>query len=175
MARRTVALALAAAVALVSACSDEQDPGPQPESESSGPSTSEPVSETAGAEAAVAGFYEELAAGELEAACDWWTDEYAASSVDDWNERDYGPEVDSCPDLLREVTEVLAIVGDPATQLAVTDVRGELTGADRARVDVTLAAADEPETYQVTLTPAGWRIGGDRAGDRAGDLGPNEG
>lgn len=171
---RTLALALAAAAALLSACSDGKVPESQSEQESestsSEPPTAELLSETAEAEAAVAGFYEELAAGELQAACDWWTDEYAAKSVGDWNARDYGPEVDSCPDLLSEITEVLAIVGDPATQLAVTDVRGELTGADRARVDVTLAAADQPETYQLTLTPAGWRI----TGDRAGDLGPNE-
>ena len=119
-------------------------------------------------EDAVSGFYADLAAGELETACGWWTDDYAAASVRDWNRGDYGAEVASCPELLGEIRDVLAIVGDPAEQLEVTDVTSETVDATHARVEVTLASADEPETYLLTRTAGGWRI----SGDEAGDLGP---
>jgi hypothetical protein len=36
---------------------------------------------------------------------------------------------------------------------------------------VTLASAEEPETYVLTLTGTGWLISGDRAGDLAPDKG----
>jgi len=174
MALRTSALATLAAVAVLSACSGKDDPGTTSESDapsSSGPSTSAPASPAAEAEAAVSGFYEDFAAGDLDAACDWWTDAYAAVSVADWNKHDYGPKVDDCPGLLSEITKVLAIVGDPAAQLEVTEVHGKLTGPGEALVDVTLAAAAEPETYQVSRTASGWLI----SGDRAGDLAPSDG
>lgn len=115
-------------------------------------------------------FYADLAAGELDAACGWWTARYTTFSVEEWNEGGYGQKVASCPELLQRIVDTLAIVGDPAEQLAVTDVRGTTAGPDEARVVVTLAAADEPETYLLTRTDEGWRIDG----HEAGNLGPGQ-
>ena len=172
MARTSGALALIGAACLLAGCSGSGSSG-------SGSSTNpEPVDPTASVadsswqadapEDAVSGFYADLAAGDVVAACGWWTPRYAETSVEDWNVGDYGRQVRSCPDLLSAVLDVLAIVGDPAEQLEVTDVTSETVDATHARVDVTLASADEPETYLLTRTADGWRI----SGDEAGDLGP---
>lgn len=118
----------------------------------------------------MAAFYADLAAGELDAACGWWTDDYTAASVEEWNEGGYGQQVANCPELLQNIVDTLAIVGDPAEQLAVTDLRSTAAGPAEARVVVTLAAADEPETYLLTRTDDGWRING----HETGDLGPGQ-
>ena len=187
MARRSVVLALAATALVLTACSDEDDPGATPSAEVtvSAPSpsdatdepsaglTTELTSEAADAEAVVAAFYAAFAAGDVEQACDRWTTKYAASSVKGWNDGGYGREVLGCADLLSAISDVLATVGDPSTQLTVTDLHGELADDTHARVDVSLAAAEEPETYLLTLTAAGWLISGDEAGDLAPDASPS--
>lgn len=178
MGRKPLALALAVAALGLAGCGDDGEPEPAATADPTTASATAPVSEAGpeegSPESAVAGFYEDLAAGELDAACAWWTTDYAATSVQDWNERDYGPDVQSCPELLREVTEVIAIVGDPAEQLAVTDLRSEVEGGN-ARVEVTLASADQPETYLLTRGDDGWLISGHELGRLAPDPSPNGG
>lgn len=193
---RSSALAWLATVAALGAtlalagCSDDEpaDPPSPGEQTTSEQTTSEPTSdeptasgsapdeptvtgpdvEPSSPEAAVVAFYDAFAAGDHAAACGWWTTDYTTLSIDRWNDGDYGPEVDSCRGLLRELTEVFAIVGDPAELLLVVEVSSEQPEDTRALVDVTLAAAeDETETYELTLTDDGWRISGDEAGELA--------
>jgi hypothetical protein len=151
---KTAVATLAVLTSVLSACSDDGgEPGP------AATPTSDPAAD---AEAAVTGFYEDLAAGELASACAWWTERYAASSIAEWNDGGYGPQVRTCPDLLRAIREVFAIVGEPSDLLQVTEVDGELTDDTTAQVEVMLASDDEDsETYEVTLTDEGWRISGD--------------
>lgn len=158
---RTTALAAVAAIAVpalvLTACSDDDSA----EAERPEPSAADPAGE---AEAAVRSFYEDFAADELKSACAWWTDDYAAHSVVEWNEGGYGPRVTSCPELLGAIREVFTVVGDPSDLLQVTDASGELTDDTTARVTVSLASDDEErETYELTLTDDGWRISGDDA------------
>lgn len=149
-------LAVLAAAFVLSACSDDDAPEKADPTESP---THDPVAD---AEAAVSGFYEDFAANELETACTWWTDDYATTSVEEWNEGQYGPRVTTCPELLRAIRDVFTIVGEPSELLQVTEVNGELVDDTSARVDVMLAADDEEqETYELTLTDDGWRISGD--------------
>lgn len=156
MATLRTKLAVLAAAFVLAACSDDATPA---KSEATESPTRDPVAD---AEAAVSGFYDDFAANELDTACEWWTDGYAASSVDEWNEGQYGPRVTSCPELLRAIRDVFTIVGEPSELLQVTEVNGELVDDTSARVDVMLAADDEEqETYELTLTDDGWRISGD--------------
>jgi hypothetical protein len=167
MALLRTTLAALAATLLLTSCSDDESAPESPagpagttESSSTGP-TATATGPAADAEIAVRDFYEQLAAGELVSACGWWTDDYVATSVRRWNATDNPAKVRTCPQLLREVTKTVAIVGRPSELFAVTAVSGDLTDDDSARVEVTLASADEPETYELTLTAVGWRISGD--------------
>lgn len=169
---RKIALSLAATSLVLAGCSDDEpeDVGGE---ESSGPTDATDATDAtdladpaAAAAAAIRAFYDDLAAGELAAACDWWTADYVASSIQRWNEGKFGNQVETCPALLREITTI-ATASSPASEVfAVDEVTGELTGDDAAEVVVTLASGGgEPETYLTTLTVDGWRISGDVAGD----------
>src|SRR5690349_6886932 len=97
------AIALLAAAALLTACTTGEKP-------SKGADASD-------AEAAVRAFYDEFAKGDLDAACRSWTEDYAALSVKRWNDEGYGKPVDDCPGLLKALTHIYSMVGDPADQL----------------------------------------------------------
>lgn len=117
------------------------------------------------AEAAVRAFYDEFAQGDFDKACASWTKDYADLSVKRWNDEGYGKPVDDCPGLLKALTHIYSMVGDPADQLEVTDTTGTLTGDTTARVDVTIASSDsDAETYELTLTDGDWLISGDDPG-----------
>ncbi len=156
---RTTAVAALAAVAVLvvlPGCSDDEKPAQADPTESSAP---DPVAD---AEAAVTAFYEDFAADDLPGACEWWIDDYAASSVTEWNKGGYGPQVSSCPELLGAIRDVFAIVGDPSELLQVTETSTELTDDTTARVEVALSSDGAGrETYELTLTDHGWRISGD--------------
>ncbi|KAA1421617.1 hypothetical protein F0U44_04895 [Nocardioides humilatus] len=124
----------------------------------SGPSASD-------AEAVVRDFYGAFGQGHFDTACAYWSSDYAAVSVKRWNDDGYGEPVKDCPGLLASLSDVYAMVGDPADQLEVTDTEGELTDDTTARVDVTIASSQgDAETYLLTLTDGDWLITGDDPG-----------
>ncbi|RHW27417.1 hypothetical protein D0Z08_09725 [Nocardioides immobilis] len=167
--RASVLASLAAAALVLTACSD--DDGPSDTSDSAGSTERSATVETAPvalAEGVVTAFYEEFAAGEYDAACARWTRDYVRSSVETWNDNDFGKQVSDCPGLLAEIVEVFTIVGKPEELLVVTGVAGELTGDTTATVDVTLASdPDETETYELTQIDGAWLISGDESGELA--------
>lgn len=168
--RASVLASLAAAALVLTACSDDDGPSDTSDSaESTEPSaTGETTVPVAAAEGVVTAFYEEFAAGEYDAACARWTRDYVRSSVETWNDNDFGKQVSDCPGLLAEIVEVFTIVGKPEELLVVSEVAGELTGDTTATVDVTLASdPDETETYELTLIDGAWLISGDESGELA--------
>lgn len=173
----SVLATLAGAIFVLPACSDDE-PGADEKSDSSESPTAPDVGGDEGDEGdegdaatAVSEFYGELAAGDLPTACSWWTQDYTELSIDRWNEGDFGKRIETCPDLLREITEVATLLEEASVVFEVADVSAELTGDDTARVEVSLASGTgEPEVYEVTRTAVGWRI----SGDEAGDLTPTE-
>ncbi len=164
--RTSVLVSLAGAALVLTACSDDGPSETSDPAESTGPSDSvETTSPVAAAEGVVTAFYEEFAAREYDAACARWTRDYVRSSVETWNDNDYGKQVSDCPGLLAEIVEVFTIVGKPEELLVVTEVAGELTGDTAATVDVTLASdPDETETYELTLIDGAWLVSGDDSG-----------
>ena len=146
------ALALLAACLLLGGCTTG-DPEP-----TKAPDASD-------AEAAVRDFYDAFASGDFATACESWTTDYVTESVKRWNDEGYGKPVTDCLGLLKALTGIYAMVGDPAEQLAVTDTTGTLTSDTTARVDVKIASsATDAETYLLTLTDGTWLISGDDPG-----------
>lgn len=157
---RTLAV-LAAATFVLTACSDDE-----PEKSDAAATDTAAADGVEGAEAVVRAFYDDFAAGDYDDACTLWTEEYAATSVSDWNERELGSPVTSCPELLAEFVEVFEIVGDAADLLEVVDVNGELIDDATAHVDVVVASSkDETNTFELTLTDDGWFISGEVLAD----------
>jgi|GEM_PF-4122883 len=182
--RRTVLASGVGAALVLAACSgggsDGTDAGSGDPSDSiastatSGESQAAP-SPAAEAEDVVRSFYEDLAADELDDACAWWTPGYARTYVARWNDGEFGTPATSCPELLAQVRQVVAISGQPGEQLEVVMVSGELVDDATARVDVSLASAPgSVDTYRLSLTDAGWRISGDEAGELAATQEPGE-
>ena len=175
-----VLVSVVGAALVLGACSDDGsgdgsgDPASS-EAVATSPETEAASSPAAEAEDVVRSFYEDLAADELDAACAWWTPAYARTYVARWNEGEFGTQVASCPELLAQIREVVAISGEPREQLEVVTVSGELVDDATARVDVSLASAPSSvDTYELSLTDAGWRISGDRAGELAATQEPGE-
>ncbi|MEZ0581324.1 hypothetical protein [Nocardioides sp. MH1] len=148
---RRAALALLALPLLTGCTNDAKDPAK--------------AGDASDAETAVRAFYDEFARGDFDKACAHWTTSYADLSVKRWNEDDFGKPVEDCPDLLKALTHVYAMVGDPLDQLEVTRTSSELTTDTTARVDVTIASSEgDAETYELTLTDGDWLISGDDPG-----------
>ncbi len=111
-------------------------------------------------------FYEDFAAGDFDAACARWTEDYAAETVREWNQGDYGPRVSTCPEVLAEFIDVFSIAGKVTELLEVTDASGELVDENTAHVDVALASGEgSTDTFELTLTDDGWLISGEVLAD----------
>jgi len=160
-ARPTVLVALAAAALVLTACGDDE-----PEKSDAAASDTAAADGVEGAEAVVRAFYDDFGAGDYDAACERWTEEYAATLVSEWNEDNDAKRVRDCPEVLAQFAEVFDVLGDPAELLEVSDASGTLVADTTAHVEVTLASGeDETDTFELTLTDDGWLISGEVLAD----------
>jgi hypothetical protein len=161
--RTTAVAALAAATFVLTACGDKDDDPATTDASATDTAGDDGVE---GAEALVRSFYEDFAAGDFDAACARWTADYAAETVEEWNQGDYGPRVSTCPEVLAEFIDVFSIAGKVTELLEVTDLSGELVDENTAHVDVALASGEgSTDTFELTLTDDGWLISGEVLAD----------
>lgn len=108
-------------------------------------------------------FYEALADGDVDDACDLQTESYTEASIEEWNSDDFGRDVSSCKELIQAGLALAKAFAMKGEDFVPSKIDGEMDGDHVAYLTTESDVLGEKETSVTRMVYAdgGWLIDGE--------------